>query len=79
MYALIVSAVGCTSGGKTSKTTMKLTQDTATMPMGMYHFPSVNGPGWSLVLPEVILRNMGVTYETYSPITDALYLTCEKR
>lgn len=51
---------------------MKATHDTATMPTGMYHLPSVKGPGDSAFRPEVILRKMGVAYDTYKPITDAL-------
>ena len=51
---------------------MNDTHDTATAPMGKYHFPSENGPGTSLSLPEVIRRNMGVTYDVYRPMTAEL-------
>lgn len=51
---------------------MKVTHDTAIMPTGMYHLPSVKNPGESAFRPEVIRRKMGVAYDTYKPITDAL-------
>lgn len=51
---------------------MKVTQDTAIMPIGMYHRPSENGPGTSLFLPDVIRKNIGVTYDPYKPITAEL-------
>jgi len=40
--------------------------------MGRYHFPRWNGPGLSLSRPDVILRNIGVAYEVYNPMTEAL-------
>ena len=58
---LIVCAVGWTSGGNTRSTVMKHTHATATMPMGIYHLPSENGPLCSLSRPVVIRRNIGVT------------------
>ena len=51
---------------------MKLTHATAMIPMGMYHLPRENGPGWSRLRPDVIRRKIGTVYETYSPMTDAL-------
>ena len=51
---------------------MKATHDTAMMPTGRYHLPSVKNPGVSAFRPEVIRRKMGVAYDTYKPITDAL-------
>lgn len=51
---------------------MNTTQTTATEPIGVDHRPRVKGPGTSLFRPEVIRRNMGVVYEVYRPITDAL-------
>lgn len=51
---------------------MKTTHDTAIMPIGMYHLPSVNHPGESAFRPEVIRRKMGVAYDTYKPTTAAL-------
>lgn len=39
---------------------MKDTHATDMQPIGMYHQPSVNGPGTSLCLPDVIRKNIGV-------------------
>ena len=58
-----MSAVGLLSGGKTRSTVINVTQETATMPMGMYHLPSENGPGWRRFRPEVMRRKIGVTYD----------------
>lgn len=66
------SALVVWEDGNRRRTTMKATHDTATMPTGMYHLPSVKGPGENAFRPEVIRRNMGVAYDTYRPITDAL-------
>ena len=43
------------------------------MPMGMYHFPRLKGPGTNPSRPEVIRRKIGVTYEVYKPMTAALF------
>ena len=51
---------------------IKLTHATATIPIGMYHFPREKGPGCSLLRPDVMRRKIGVTYDVYRPITDAL-------
>lgn len=51
---------------------MNATHAQAIAPMGRYHFPSENGPGTSLSLPEVMRRKTGVTYDVYKPITAAL-------
>ena len=71
-HSLMVSGVGLTSGGNRSNTVMKLTHATAIIPMGIYHLPRENGPGWSRLRPDVIRRKIGTVYETYSPMTDAL-------
>ena len=51
---------------------MKVTHATAMIPTGMYHLPSENGPGWRRFRPDVMRRKIGVTYDVYRPITDAL-------
>lgn len=58
--------------GKHNNTTINVTQAQAMLPMGRYHRPSENGPGMSLSLPEVMRRKIGVAYDVYMPITDAL-------
>ncbi len=40
---------------------MKLVHATAMVPMGKYHFPSENGPGFSLLRPVVMRKKIGVT------------------
>lgn len=55
---------------------MNATHEHAMAPMGKYHLPSENGPGTSRFLPDVMRRKMGVTYEVYKPITDALQQPC---
>ena len=59
-------------GGKNNTTTINATHATAIAPTGTAQRPSVNGPGLSLSLPEVILRKIGAAYDVYSPMTDAL-------
>ena len=66
------AAEGLSTPGNSNSTMIKATQETAIIPMGRYHLPRVNGPGTSLSRPEVIRRKMGVAYEVYNPITDAL-------
>jgi hypothetical protein len=51
---------------------MNATQATATMPMGINHFPSVNGPATSLWRPDVTRIKIGAPYEVYRPMTAAL-------
>lgn len=51
---------------------MKATHETATMPIGLYHLPSVKYPGERASCPAMTRRKMGVAYDTYNPITDAL-------
>lgn len=50
-HSLISSAVGCCVGGKNSMITMKVTHDTAIIPIGVDQRPRLNGPGTSLSLP----------------------------
>lgn len=51
---------------------MNVTQATAIDPIGVDHRPRVKGPGTSLFRPDVIRRNIGVVYEVYNPMTEAL-------
>ena len=65
-------AEGCDPPGNNNSVVTNITHETATMPIGRYHFPKENGPGTSLFLPEVMRSSMGVAYELYRPITEAL-------
>lgn len=65
--------------GNRSNTTINATHDTATVPTGTAHRPSVKYPGTNAFRPEVTRRKMGAAYETYNPITDALPTKHEKR
>ena len=57
---LIVDAVGFTVDGKMKRTVRKHVQATATMLIGVDHFPSENGPGWNVFRPVVSRRTIGV-------------------
>lgn len=59
--------------GKHNRTMIKATHAQAMLPIGTHHFPRENGPGTSLFLPEVMRRKMGVLYDVYMPMTDALW------
>ena len=58
--SLIPLAEGFAPPGNRSRIIMKITQDTATVPIGRYHLPRLKGPGLSLLRPDVIRRKMGV-------------------
>lgn len=45
--------------------------------MGMYQRPNLNGPEINLSRPDVIRRKMGVAYDVYNPMTDALGVKVE--
>ena len=68
----MLDATGLWVVGKQRRTMMNTTQTTAVEPIGVDQRPRVKGPGTSLFRPEVIRRNMGVVYEVYNPITEAL-------
>lgn len=58
--SLISSAGGFVPPGNSKSTVMNCTHTTAMIPSGRAHFPSVNGPGTNLSLPDVILNKIGV-------------------
>lgn len=43
----------------------------------MYQRPNLNGPEINLSRPDVIRRKMGVAYDVYNPMTDALGVKVE--
>lgn len=59
-YALISSAVVVWEEGNIRSTTMNATQETETIPTGIYHEPRLKGPETKLCRPEVMRKNIGV-------------------
>jgi hypothetical protein len=62
-YVLMSSGVGDWLGGKRSSTTIKDTQRTATVPIGLDHQPRLNGPGFNRSLPPITETKIGTVYE----------------
>lgn len=59
LHVLISAASGDRPEGKNNMMTINATHETATAPIGIAHRPRLNGPGTSLVRPDVILKKMG--------------------
>lgn len=68
----MLAAVGSAPPGKTKITQMNKTQAVAIVPIGVAHLPRLKGPGTNCFFPEVMRKAMGIAYDVYSPVTDAL-------
>ncbi len=55
-----------------NRTMKKLTQAMAIVPEAIDHLPSENGPGLNVFRPDVTRKTIGVMYDIYSAMTDAL-------
>jgi len=59
----MVPGVAICPGGKSSMTVTNVTHETAMTPTGVDQRPKLNGPGSSLLRPDVMRKNMGVEYD----------------